>query len=109
MLITDVQIFLATNALALVIAAIISGKAHIKHVVVSRRLSVLSLAITLITALSIIMYVQQSWLLNVLLNSHMGWMYPVGMLLVVGRFVLEYLNAELVEPLAREKLREENE
>jgi hypothetical protein len=85
-LIADIRIFLGTNLVALLIAAFVCFKGSS----LGKRAMVLSTIITIATALSAFSYINQNWLLNVLLNSYAGYGYASGIAFLTGWLYLEY-------------------
>ena len=85
-LIIDIRIFLGTNVIALLIAAFICLKATS----LGNRAMVLSTIITIVTGLSVISYINENWLINILLNSYAGYGYSVGIVIFTIWLYLEY-------------------
>jgi len=85
-LITDIRIFLGTNVVALLIAAFICFKAP----ALGNRAMALSTIVTIATALSAFSYINESWLINIILNSYAGYGYAGGIAFLTGWLYLEY-------------------
>jgi len=85
-LIVDVRIFLGTNVVALLIAVFICFKAP----ALGNRAMALSIIITLATALSALSYINDSWLIKILLNSYAGYGYTGGIAFLTGWLYFEY-------------------
>ena len=89
-LIIDIRIFLGTNAIALLIAAFVCFKAES----LGNRSMALSTIITIATVLSAFSYINENWLINVLLNSYAGYGYAGGIALLTGWLYLEYSDRQ---------------
>lgn len=89
-LITDIRIFLGTNVLALSIALFICLKSEN----LGGRSMALSIIVTIATGLSAMSYVNENWLLNVLLNSYAGYGYAFGIAFLTGWLFVEYSNIQ---------------
>jgi len=85
-LITDIRIFLATNVVALFIAAFVC----IRSEKLGGRPMVISSVITIATALSTYGYVNDNWLFNILLNSFAGYGYSAGIVSLSAWLYFEY-------------------
>lgn len=85
-LITDVRIFLATNVIALFIAAFVCFRSER----LGGRAMVISSIITTATALSTYGYVNDNWLFNILLNSFAGYGYSAGIVSLSAWLYFEY-------------------
>lgn len=89
-LIVEIRIFLGTNVIALLIAAFICFKSPS----LGNRAMALSTIITVATALSAFSYLNESWLINILLNSYAGYGYAGGIAFLTGWLYLEYAERQ---------------
>lgn len=85
-LVRDIRIFLITNVIALLFAAVVT----FKNINEKYRPLVLSGSISVSVALSSLFYLDQNWLFNVLLNSYAGFGYSVGIAALSAWLYLEY-------------------
>lgn len=87
-LIIDIRIFIASNVIALVIAAI----ACYKQAALGRDSLIVSAILTGVIALSTLSYVDQNWFFTILLNNYYGYGYLLGILLTTAWLYFEYHN-----------------
>ncbi len=88
-LVVEIRIFLASNVVALLIAAFVC----VKGKMLGRDAIIISTLLTAVIALSALNYVNQNWFYTILLNSYSGYGYIIGILSTTAWLYYQYLSA----------------
>ena len=77
-LLLDLRIFTLSTAAALAFSIYLIGLSSVH----TKKILPPAIILTLATAIASYLYVEQNWLLNMLLNNHMGYAYPSGIFII---------------------------
>ena len=77
-LLLDLRIFTLSTATALAFSIYLIGLSSVH----TKKILPPAIILTVATAISIYLYIEQNWLLNMLLNKHMGYTYPSGIFIL---------------------------
>lgn len=90
-LVLDIRIFLLSNVIGLIVAAIVNWRAD----QIGRHAFVYSMILTGVIILSSYFYINSNWFYDVLLNSYVGTGYPIGVLSMSAWLFWSYFTVVL--------------